>query len=158
MTIYLPNDIKLIIYSYGSKEILIFDNDFYSYIKKLREEFFYNPLKIKYWIETWEYPFDKLPRSYTVIHKLNSHISPTRSIDNSFNEMEISGFIPLGIINDLGEISKPSLDIKCMLIPNNVIYSRTHLYITTNVQYYDIHKIIVDDIKRGKIYCKLWSI
>ena len=75
-----------------------------------------------------------------------------------FNEMEISGFIPLGIINDLGEISKPSLDIKCMLIPNNVIYSRTHLYITTNVQYYDIHKIIVDDIKRGKIYCKLWSI
>jgi len=158
MTIYLPNDIKLIIYSYGCKEILIFDSDFYNYIQKLREEFLLNPLTIKYWIETWEFPFNKLPRAYTVINKLNSNISPVRIIDNSFNEMEISGFIPLGTINDLGEISNPSLDIKCMLIPDNVIYSKAHIYITTNVQYYDIHKIVVDDIKRGKIYCKLWSV
>ena len=55
MTIYLPNDIKLIIYSYGCKEILIFDSDFYNYIQKLREEFLLNPLTIKYWIETWEF-------------------------------------------------------------------------------------------------------
>ena len=78
MTIYLPNELKLLIYSYGCKEILIFDIDFYNYIKKLRKEFLFNPLKIKYKIETWEYPlvrcgWSSLPQRYTVINKLNSH-------------------------------------------------------------------------------------
>ena len=35
MATYIPNEIKLIIYSYGCKEILIFDSDFYNYIQKL---------------------------------------------------------------------------------------------------------------------------
>ncbi len=162
MTIYLPNEIKLLIYSYGCKEIIIFDRDFYNYIKKLREEFIFNPLKIKYKIETWEYPlvrygWSSLPQRYTVINKLNSHLKPIRNIDCSFNEIEISGFVSLGSINDLGEISNPTLEIKCMLIPDNVLYSKAHIYITTNVQYYDINKIIVEDIKRGKIYCNLWA-
>ena len=149
--LYLCNDIFLIIYSFVGHNALYLNKNYYDYLKKIRKEFFKNPIILKYRTISYKFPGIGITRFNYNTSRVSFRIS--NDIDNIF----INGNTYLGTIKkNLNEID-PSYQLKLKIFKNpNIIYNFNNIYIKKNVYYFDLFKVFAVNIDRVKKYNKLW--
>jgi len=154
---YLCNDIFLKIYSFVGHNSLYLDKSYFNFLKKMREKFVNNPIKLGYIIVSWKYP-----KSLGIIHKSLCKMRPNMKIIDE-GSIYIQSNISIGnivknnnlLMNNEYEVI-PSDTLKKIILGDLIGLNIKSNYINTNVISYDIIGLYSDNINYVKEYNKLW--
>ncbi len=153
---YLCEGIFLKIYSYIGHNALYLNKNYYNFLIKLRQNFFKNPIKLKFKIINF-----KFPKNNIIINLKNRHYRPKIFVEKKTYSIEINSNINIGYIipSEIYYHSKyeiiPSKQLKKHIIKEDILYSDKN-YINTNFIYKDIITMWSDEIEKVKKYQELW--
>ena len=74
----IPNEIKLIIYSYVGNNFIV-DKSLYELIKKIREKFYKDPIKLYYRVTRWRFP-KNWAGERSIINRFNTPVRPNMKV------------------------------------------------------------------------------
>ena len=147
----IPNEIKLIIYSYVGNNFIV-DKSLYELIKKIREKFYKDPIKLYYRVTRWRFP-KNWAGERSIINRFSTPIRPNMKVYKT-KSIDISN-IPIGILRDDGTVY-PSKLLERKIIPNPMpLYEASSIYINTQGFSWSLYTIYSKNIDRCREYANV---
>lgn len=144
----IPNEIKLIIYSYVGNNFIV-DKSLYELIKKIREKFYNDPIKIYYRVTRWKFP-KKWAGERNIINRLHSPVRPNMKVYRT-KTIDISN-IPIGVLSHDGTIY-PSIELERKILPEPLpLYQSNSIYVNTKGFSWSLYTIYSKDIDKCREY------
>ena len=144
----LPEDIELIIYSFVGDNFIL-SKGLYEKIKRIRESFYNDPIKLYYRVTRWKFP-RKWRGERNIVNTLTTRIRPNMKVYET-KTIDISN-IPIGILTNKGTIY-PSRELERKILPEPVpLYERNSIYINTKGFSWSLYTIYSKDINKCREY------
>jgi len=144
----LPDEISLIIYSYVGNNFIV-DKTMYNIIKRVRENFNKNPIKLHYRVTRWKFP-KKRSGQGNIVNRLNTRIRPNMKVFKT-ETIDISN-IPIGILSSDGTIH-PSQFLERKILPKPIpIYEPSNIYVNIPGFSWSLYTIYSKNIDRCREY------
>ena len=144
----LPDEISLIIYSYVGNNFIT-NKSLYKLIKKIRENFYNNPIRLHYRVTRWRFP-KNWSGERNIINTLNTPMRPNMKVYKT-KTIDISN-IPIGVLNNKGTIF-PSKFLERKIIPKPMpLYKASSVYINTQGISWSLYTIYSKNIDKCREY------
>jgi hypothetical protein len=144
----LPDEISLIIYSYVGNNFII-NKTFYNLIKRIRKNFYNNPIQLHYRVTRWKFP-KNWSGERNMVNTLNAQIRPNMKVFKT-ETIDISN-IPIGILSSDGTIY-PSKFLERKILPTPLpLYEPSSIYVNTRGFSWSLYTIYSKNIDRCREY------